>query len=124
MMTYDQYKLLKRISKHSGKDENFYIKRYGKKIQRTFEKARDSNFVDYETTGFSKWGNEYICGMRAEYNKVWIICDRGERAFDEYKEHLHDLWSGRIFSIIVSVITAILSFAGSIIFQIYFHKSV
>ncbi len=63
-----------------------------------------------------------VIGFRNEFNDVWVVIDAGEKAFDEYKEHRHNLWSGRIFSIIVSVIAAVLSFIGSVIFQLCFHR--
>lgn len=122
MMTYEQYKLIKRISAHSGKEESFYIKRYGKPIKRIFEKAREAGFVDYQVTGLKSWGDSMVIGFRNEFNDVWVVIDAGEKAFDEYKEHRHNLWSGRIFSIIVSVIAAVLSFIGSVIFQLCFHR--
>ena len=121
-MTYEQYKLIKKIIRHSGKPESFYIKRYGKRIKHIFDKARESGFVDYQVTGCEPYKHSMVIGVYNVYNDVWVVIDSGEKAFDEYKEHQHTLWSGRIFSIIVSAIAAALSFIGGVIFQFYFHK--
>jgi len=114
MMTYAEFELIKRIKKHPDMDESYYIRK--RHCSDVFEKAKSNGYVSYKRTGYKEIDSQYVLGFLPTYSKVWIVTKEGISAFDEYAERRRELWSNRRFSIICSIIAALISFiAGRLV---------
>lgn len=118
-MTYEEFKLIKQIKKHAGREESFYLNKFNS--LNVFEKAQNKGYVSYEQTGLEEIKSSAVIGFLPTYSKVWIITNDGNKAFDEYAEERRELWSGRKFSIFMALLGAVASLIISVVVNVLFH---